>query len=211
MTTIIHPITDIASSPQNQAMLDLQNVDASAIATAQPWHNPGFEKAQLVLMAARLAAAAATDPPTFLVRVNPKGSGEDAWVTFKQHTASDQAGQAPTISSPVSAGATLIPVSATTGFSPGDTIYIQDKGDINNSQFAVVHRVNAGVSLNILEPLKAAKTTADIVTNGAQSFFEDLDLTAVARLKVDFLNTGTTTSAYHVQALMSAARVTGGA
>ena len=187
-----------------------QGARANRNTPINPWQTGNAFATTLVLCAAPLTAVAISNPGEFFIRMNPKGAGDDTWVTLDRYPGSAITPVNTTLTTGESAGTKTLKVAATTGFSLGETVYIQDKTTLANGQWAVVENI-AGASITLMEGLETAKAANDVVQQGAEIFVAQFDLTAINRLQVDFLNTGTDAPQYHVQAFAIHAKPSGGA
>lgn len=96
----------------------------------------------------------------------------DSWFKVASFKATDPgaapATEAMTASEPVAEK--VLAVSSTTGFAPGDEIYIRDTGTEADSEWHTVDRVVTNTSVDIFGGLVAAKDASDVIWGSAQAF-----------------------------------------
>lgn len=156
--------------------------------------------ATILLFHSAVEATANTNPGSFYVQVSGKSSGDDSWVTVAQFTASVVTANPEAVSGTENAAATTIECASTTGYVAGLGIYFKN-GTLANSEWAVLKSIVANTSVTLIDGLTNAQTGATMYNN-SDIFVCQLDLTAVSRVRVFFLHTGTTGADCDVKGLM---------
>ncbi len=180
-----------------------QAVLADAIAhteSTHPWSSLGSSItptdgslwALITLHHAYVEVATPTNPPSFYVQVN-LGTTDESWTTVAQFTATNAAVVVENLTATEPIGEKVMTVASTTGFVAGDYIYIDDVGTAADSEWHQVQQLDSvATDITLTAGLVAAKDTSDNIYSEAETFTFRLDLSAVVRWRVIYLNEGGT-------------------
>lgn len=146
-------------------------------------------------------AAANTNPGIFYVMISPSSTGNEDWATVAQFTATTGTPDDETISGAEAQGSQVIEVAATAGFAAGDYLYIQDTGVVADGEWNMCQEIVTNTSINLMWGLTNAKDGSDIIFNDAEMFVCQLDLTAVARVQVNFMHEGAAGANVHIKSI----------
>ena len=156
------------------------------------------------------------DPGIFKVQISPSASEDDNWLDYRTFVADDTAPDEVTISGSEAIDQTEIQVGSTANFAQGDLLYIQDTnggspqsttGSLSSpetqSEWAECDRLGTSpVAIHLLDGLRYAKDSQDIIRNDANRFFCRLPLEALVRFRVVFRHQGGTGCDCDVKAIM---------
>ena len=154
----------------------------------------------LALFHASVEATANTNPGKFLVQISGAASGNEDWATIAEFDATSSTADTEAMIDAEPVGETVLAVASTTGFAAGDILYIQDTGVVADGEWARCQEIVTDTSINLVDGLTNAKDSADVIWNDADIFVCQLDLTAVARVRVVFQHEGATGANCHIKA-----------
>lgn len=158
--------------------------------------------ATIILFHAMVEAVANTNPGTFYVQVSGLASGNEDWATVAQFTAKDTTPDTEALTATEASGVKVLAVASTTGFVAGDIVYIQDAGNLADSEWGQLEQIVTDTSLDLLDGLTTGKDSSDVAWNDADIFVIQLDLMAVGRVRVLFQHEGGTGANVHIKGLM---------
>ena len=143
---------------------------------------------------AYVEAVAAANPPSFYVQVN-LGTTAESWTTVSQFTATDTLPELENLTATEPIGEFVITVASTANFAPGDYVYIDDVNTVADGEWHQVQQLSlVGTDIALTASLVTAKDTSDNIWTKAETFTMTLDLSAVVRWRVIYLNEGGTSS-----------------
>ncbi len=158
--------------------------------------------ATIILFHASVEATENTNPGRFLVQISGSATGDEDWATVYEFVATKSIADNEQLTDSEPQGETTLAVASTTGFAANDVLYIQDTGNVVDSEWNRCQKIVTDTSIVLMDGLTNAKDSSDIVWNDADIFTCQLDLTAVGRLRVIFHHEGATGADCHVMALM---------
>lgn len=173
----------------NTVKSPVQDVATKFAATLFLWH--GFR-----------AATANTNPQRFIIEVSSQESGDNDWaalqtITTKTGTPADE-----DLDAAEAAGDTVLEVTLTAGFAEGDLVLVDDNSDATQSEWRTVKSVVLDTSVTITQGLEFAKGIGDDLFGNAEVFVVQLDLLAIKRIRVTYMNEGATAPATVVKVEM---------
>ena len=113
----------------------------------------------IVIHIGRTATTALTNHARIRIEASSATSGNDAWVSVAEFLSSTIASTTTaTLTTGTTAGATVLPMTATAGILIGDIVYIQEAGGQTNSEFRRVITVTANTSITVEEGCTYAHT-----------------------------------------------------
>ncbi len=158
--------------------------------------------ATISLFHASVEATENTNPGRFLVQISGSASGDEDWATVCEFVATKSVADNEQLTDSEPQGETTLAVASTTGFAANDVLYIQDTGNVADSEWNRCQEIVTDTSIVLTDGLTNAKDSSDIVWNDADIFVCQLDLTAVGRLRVVFQHEGATGANCHIKGLM---------
>lgn len=138
----------------------------------------------------------------FHVQLTPYASGDEGWFTAVRFDTSTIAAPTEALTATEPIGERALAVASTTGFNVGNVVYIQDAGTLADSEWGKLENVVTDTTLDLVDGLTAAKDSSDFAWGEAEIFHAYLDLTAMARLRVYYINRAATGSNSHIKALL---------
>lgn len=156
--------------------------------------------ATIICFHSAVEATANTNPGSFYIQVSGESSGNASWGTVAQFTASVVTDNIEAVSGTENAGATVIECASTTGYTAALPIYFKN-GTLANSEWAFIQSIVTNTSVTVIDGITNAQTGSNM-HNNADIFVAQLDLTAVSRLRVNFIHQGATGADVDVKALM---------
>lgn len=140
--------------------------------------------------------------PNIRIEVSAKASGTDAWIpiaTFQPAVGASIAST--TLNGAVSAAATTFVVTSATNIAAGDILFLGHTTTAANYELVRVKSLS-GTTITPEEAVTNAHDTAAVVTDQAEVYVAQIDLTAVGRIRAvaDNANSG---QGIKIQALMS--------
>lgn len=184
--------TTTVNKTQGTALLAWQDVATAnvAIGSAQDVSTK-LAATVFCLLGRRSGTAFTAGWPNIRVEVSGKSSGTDAWIPLPGATFQPAVGATivnTTLNGAVSAAATTFVVTSGTNILAGDVLFL---GDPSTANYEIV-RVKAisGTTVTPEEPVTYAHATAAIVTDQAETYLAQVDLTAVGRIRAVCDNAG---------------------
>lgn len=145
-----------------------------------------------------------TNPGAFLISGSPKSSGDDAWVLLIEYPVKGTDPDKVNINASEAAAQTDLTVDAVTGLASRDLIYLQDTnggaptgttGALGSpetlSEWAYLRKA-ASTTATVRDGITNAKDSSDDLYNDATIASFLLDVTALSRVRVDFIHEGAT-------------------
>jgi hypothetical protein len=127
--------------------------------------------------------------PNIRVELSGKSSGTDTWIpvaVFQPAVGATIVNT--TLNGAVSAGATTFVVTSGTNITAGDVLFLGDPSTANYELVRV--KSVSGTTVTPEEPVTYAHATAAIVTDQAETYVAQVDLTAVGRIRAVTDNAG---------------------
>lgn len=127
--------------------------------------------------------------PNIRIEASAKSSGNDAWVpiaTFQPAVGASIANT--TLNGAVSAGASSFVVTSGTNIAAGDVLFL--KGDTDAGNELVRVKSVSGTTVTPEENVTNAHASGNALTDQAESYVAQLDLTAISRLRAVVDNAG---------------------
>ena len=146
-----------------------------------------------------------TNPGKFKVQVRPDdgaGSENEHWITVAEYPAKGTTPDTEAMTAIEPIGEKVLAVASTTGFVAEDLLYIQDtEGGFNaNSEWAECQEIVTNTSINLIDGLKVAKDSSDVIWNDAGKFVCSLDLNAIEAFRVIWSHEGAAGANGHIKA-----------
>lgn len=148
--------------------------------------------------------AANTNPGRFVISGSPKSSGDDTWTTIAAFQTKNTDPDKVNINASEAAGQTDLTVDAVTGLAAHDYVYLQDTnggspssstGALSSpetlSEWAYLRKA-ASTTATVRDGITNAKDSSDDLYNDASRFEWTGDVSAYARIRVDFVHEGAT-------------------
>lgn len=175
---------------QGTSVLSLQSVASNSVVISSVIDVATKLAASIFIHFGRRATTALTEGMEFRVEASSKSSGDGHWYPLATFKTAVTAAESEAVSGTVSSGTNVITVASTTNLVAGDMIFI-DNGTIANSEWGRIKSIVTNTSVTIEDNLVNAQTGATIYDQ-AEMFVAQLDLTAVARIRLvaDGRNTG---------------------
>jgi hypothetical protein len=155
---------------------------------------------------APIETADPTEGAIFRLQYSVSASGNEDWVTLVEFITFDTAAADETLGSSESAGDTALDVTdASTGFTVGDTIYVEDTGTVTDGEWNYVLDLDTTPPefVHLTYGLTNAKDNSDVI-RGAEIFNYCVDLSPITRIRVTFTNNNTSTGVNcHIKATMT--------
>lgn len=158
--------------------------------------------AWVVIYHAYVETTANATPAEFHVQLTPYASGNEGWFTAVRFDTSTTIPPTEALTATEPIGETALAVASTTSFLVGNIVYIQDAGTLANSEWGKLENVVTNTTLDLVDGLTAEKDSSDFAWGEAEIFHAYLDLTAMARLRVYYINRAATGSNSHIKALL---------
>lgn len=155
----------------------------------------------LALFHASVEAAANTNPGRFLVQASGAASGNEDWATVAEFDATISTADTEAMTATESIGETALAVAATAGFVANDILYIQDTTVVADGEWARCREIVTNTTIDLVDGLTNEKDSADVIWNDADIWTCQLDLTAVARVRVVFQHEGAAGVNCHIKAM----------
>jgi len=149
-------------------------------------------------------AAANTNPGTFLVQIRPDagdGSVNEHWKTVAEYVVKDTTPDTEAMTATEPAAETVLAVAATAGFVARDLLYIQDAGELADSEWAECQEIVTDTSINLVDGLTTEKDNADVIWNDASRFVCALDLNGIESYRVIWSHEGAAGANGHVKVI----------
>lgn len=148
-------------------------------------------------------AAANTNPGFFSLKVSGAVSGDDDWFEIYRQYALATTGDTEEMTAVEPATETVLAIASTTGLvTPGQIIYIQDDDTLAQSEWHMIQEYSSNASVTIVNGLKYAKAINDTIWTIAERTPFFLDLSAIGRVRVDFIHEGAAGANSVVKALV---------
>ena len=163
-------------------LLSLQSVAASTVLISSDFDMSTKLGGMVLVRFGRRAATAAGAGVNIRVEASHASSGDNSWYPLAILTTNFAAAQDEPVSGTVSAGTNVITVAATTGFTAGDIVFI-DNGTIANSEWGRVKSIVAATSITIEDNLVNAQTSSNIY-DSAEIFAPVVIPKEVTRIRV---------------------------
>lgn len=145
-----------------------------------------------------------TNPGFFRIVTSNRTSGDDSWSELQRFSVKGTDPDKVNLNASLTAGTTALTVDAVTGLAVGDLIYLQDtNGGSPSSSTAALSspetlsewallRKAASTTATVLDGITNAKDSSDDLYNDASHFSVTLDVSAISRVRVDFIHEGAT-------------------
>lgn len=147
-------------------------------------------------------AAANTNPGFFSLKVSGAVSGDDDWFEIYRQYALVTTGDTEEMTAIEPIGETVLAVASTTGLvTPGQTIYIQDDDTLAQSEWHMIQEYASNASVTIVNGLKYEKAIGDTIWTIAERTPFFLDLSAIGRIRCDFIHEEAVGANSHVKVL----------
>ena len=118
----------------------------------------------IVLYHAYVEVPANATPAEFHIQFTPYASGDEGWKTIFRFDTSTTAAPTEALTATEPSGEKSLAVASTTGFSVGDTVYIQDAGTLADSEWGKLENVVSNTSLDLWYGLTTGKDSSDFVS-----------------------------------------------
>ena len=144
-----------------------------------------------------------TNPGKFKVQIRPdagSGSENEHWFTVAEYLVKGTSPDTEALTGTPGIGVKVLTVVSTTGFLAEDLLYIQDAGALTDSEWAECQEVVSNTSIDLIDGLKVAKDSSDVIWNDASKFVCSLDLNAVEAFRVIWSHEGATGANGHIKA-----------
>lgn len=142
--------------------------------------------ARVIVRMGRTIATALTNNVKFRIEVAGKSSGNDSWVPIAEWTSFNglTAASATTLNDAAFTSAdSSATLTSATGFAAGDQIYFRETGTPADSEFLREKSVSSN-TVTFEEPSTRAHTNGITVTDLAEAFNIEIDLTAAGRVRL---------------------------
>lgn len=133
----------------------------------------------------RTVATALTNDVGFRLEASPATSGNDEWVPMFSWTSATgkTAANSTTLNGATLAGASTYVVTSATGIASGNNVYLRETGTPANSEFSKINGVSS-TTVTPIDALTRAHTNTIAVTNLAEYFTFDFDVSMVERIRL---------------------------
>lgn len=141
-------------------------------------------------------------PAEFHILGTPFASGDEGWKTLVQFDTSTTLAETEALTATEPIAETVLAVASTSNLSVGQEIYVQDASVVADGEWHKIENIVSDTSVDLVHGLTVAKDSSDFIFNQAERFDAYLDLTALARIKVYYVNRAATGSNSHIRATM---------
>lgn len=125
-------------------------------------------------------------------------SGDDAWFDLVEFTGTTTAAATEAMTATEPVGETALACADTTGFTVGDTIYVQDTGALANSEWHRIIKIVTNTSVNIDYGLAHEKDNSDVLWTEADIFTAYVNCEGVKRVNVLAVHESATGANLHI-------------
>lgn len=141
-------------------------------------------------------------PAEFHLMGTPFASGDEGWKTLVRFDTGLVISETEALTATEPVAETVIAVASTTNLSVGQSIYIQDASVVTDGEWHKIENIVVATSVDLVHGLAVAKDSSDFLFNKAERFDAYIDLTALARIKIYYINRAVTGSNTHVRVTM---------
>ena len=161
-----------------------------------------FFACDIAMYHAMVEAISNANPAEWLIQYSLETSGDDTWFTRATFTVNTGTPATELLSGTEAIGQTVLEVASTTGFVQGAQVYVQDASVPGDGQWGLLDSVVTNTSLTLIDGLKVAKDSSDIVWDNANILNFHDDILSVMRLRILFRTQGAAAVNSHVMALL---------
>jgi hypothetical protein len=184
------PTTTTVTKTAGQTLLAWQDAAAGAVAVGPPLDaSTKLAATAFARLGRRSGSAFSSGWPNVRVEGSAKAAGNDAWFPLAVFQPAAGASIAnTTLSGAVAAGATSCVVASATNIAAGDLLFLKGDADAGNELVRV--RAVSGTTVTFEEACTHPHASGNAVTDQADVYVAQLDLTAVTRVRAVLDNAG---------------------